>query len=87
MCLTPFFFQDKIVKPRSVAVKFAPSNAKKSSWKPIKSKEPDCATYKVDRGRKFLDKSPEVYRMSRITTSNSPTNMKENNNGSLSTKP
>ena len=44
------------VKPRIREVKFAPSQGKKS-WRPVKTKEPDCASYEVAKSRDYCGKS------------------------------
>ena len=59
------------------AVKIAPTSSKKLSWKPIKSKDPDCGTYHVARGRPLIEKSPVVYKMNRAPTFETGS-MKEN---------
>lgn len=38
------------------AVKFDPAKAK-SSWRPVKSKLPDCASYEFGKGKDFVSKS------------------------------
>lgn len=39
-----------------MAVKIDPSKGKKS-WRPIKTKEPDCASYEYAAGKDFVGKS------------------------------
>ena len=73
----------KVVQPRVTAVKFAPTKSKKqSSWKPVKSQEPDCGTYQVDRARATIEKSPITHKISKISPiSNSAPRLKEDGSG------
>ena len=50
-----------MVKPRITYVKFDPSKGKKS-WRPVKSKEPDCASYEYGKGKDFVGKSPFIHK-------------------------
>ena len=72
------------MKPRVSAVKIAPAKTKKNSWKPVKSKEPDCGSYDVSSGRKFVERSPVTHSINKISPSASMTNLKENKNKTLS---
>ena len=75
---TSYKADTKIVRPRAPAVKFAPTKTKKqASWKPVKSKEPDCGTYDLDKGRHFVEKSPIIPKISKISPSPSTSNLKE----------
>lgn len=49
------------VKPRILATKFNPSQGKKS-WRPVKSKEPDCASYEFGKSKDFVSKSPYMHK-------------------------
>ena len=49
------------MKPRITAAKFNPSQGKKS-WRPVKSKEPDCASYENGKGKDFVGKSPYIHK-------------------------
>ena len=49
------------MKPRVTAVKIDPSKGKKS-WRPVKSKEPDCASYEFGKGKDFVGKSPFIHK-------------------------
>ena len=42
-------------------VKIPPSQGKKS-WKPVKSKEPDCASYETGKGKDFVGRSPFIHK-------------------------
>ena len=44
------------VKPRIFAVKFDPAKEKKS-WKPVKTKLPDCASYEYGKGKDYVGRS------------------------------
>ena len=49
------------MKPRITYVKIAPSQGKKS-WKPVKTKEPDCASYEYGQSKDFVSKSPFIHK-------------------------
>jgi len=49
---TDYKANKNVVKSRVTAVKIAPSKGKKNKWKLIKSDEPDCGTYEVEKSRK-----------------------------------
>ena len=49
-------YQASRLKPRIVAVKIDPDTKGKKSWKPVKSKEPDCASYEYGKSKDFVSK-------------------------------
>ena len=51
-----YTFQASRLKPRIVAVRINPDNKGKKSWKPVKSKEPDCASYEYGQSKDFVSK-------------------------------
>ena len=50
------------VKPRVLAVRIDPDTKGKKSWKPVKSKEPDCASYEVGKGKDFVGRSQFIHK-------------------------
>lgn len=50
------------VKPRILAVKIDPNTKGKKSWRPVKVKEPDCASYEYGPSKDFVSKSPFIHK-------------------------
>ena len=49
------------VKPRVIECKFGPPKEKKS-WRPVKTKEPDCASYENAKAKNYCLRSSFVHR-------------------------
>ena len=55
-------YQAARIKPRIVAVKIDPDTKGKKNWRPVKSKEPDCASYEYGKSKDFVSKSTLKHR-------------------------
>ena len=49
------------LKPRILAVKFDPAKEKKS-WRPVKTKAPDCATYEYGKSKDYCGRSAFIHK-------------------------
>ena len=49
-----------LLKPKIPSWRINPSQGKKS-WKPVKTKEPDCASYEVAKGRDYVGRSKFIH--------------------------
>ena len=50
-----------MVKPRILKTKFNPPKEKKS-WRPVKTKLPDCASYEFGKSKAYVMRSPFIHK-------------------------
>ena len=50
-----------MVKPRILKTKFNPPKEKKS-WRPVKTKLPDCASYEYGKSKAYVMRSPFIHK-------------------------
>ena len=60
-CPRDFAQQRNPVKPRITYAKFNPAGEKKT-WRPQKTKDPDCASYENGKAKDFVGRSPFIHK-------------------------